>query len=215
MAPFSKPGKSTDPDRVLMIACGALAHELSAIQELNGLTNIDVECLPAKLHNTPKLITKAVQARIERARPDYDQIFVGYADCGTGGHLDALCKTENVERLAGAHCYEFFAGSPRFQAEHESELGTFYLTDFLVKHFERLVWEGFGIAEHPELRDMYFANYTRVLYLTQRPDPKLDALAERHAERLGLPLQIARTGYGDLESELIELSARSRTRTAS
>ncbi len=191
-----------------MIGCGALVRELHDIISLSNLDNIDVECLPAKLHNTPKLITAAVHERIDRARPHYDNIFIGYADCGTGGHLDALCEAEGVQRLAGAHCYEFFAGSDRFLAEHEAEIGTFYLTDYLTRHFERLVWEGFGIAKHPELAEMYFGNYTRVLYLTQVEDTELDALAQCHADRLGLRLEILRTGYGDLQGELVELSNR-------
>lgn len=189
-----------------MIACGALARELGDIIERNNLDHVDLECLPAKLHNTPKLITEAVRERIERARPTYENILIGYADCGTGGHLDMLCDEQGVTRLPGAHCYEFFAGADRFAAEHEAELGTFYLTDYLCRHFERLVWEGFGIAKHPELADMYFANYTRVLYLTQVEDPELDALAAQHAERLGLRLEILRTGYADLEPQMVQLT---------
>ncbi len=227
----------------LVIACGALAHELKAITQANGLDNVTVECLPAALHNRPKEIPEAVRARIHRARAravdatmttaarsdlgsvdlvddhvrleqaaprssgaSFDRIFVGYADCGTGGLLAAVCEEEGVEMLDGAHCYQFFATAPRFDEIQDHELGSFYLTDFLVKHFDRLVWQGLGIEQHPELLSMYFGNYTRLVYLAQTDDPSLVERAEAAAARLGLTMEVERTGYGELETTMVQIS---------
>jgi hypothetical protein len=137
----------------------------------------------------------------------FDHVFVGYADCGTGGLLDAVCRDEGVERLPGAHCYEFFATAPGFARLQDHELGSFYLTDFLVRHFDRLVWQGLGLDRHPELRPLYFGNYTRLVYLAQTDDPALVAAAGAAAERLGLELAIERTGYGELESTVVSIAA--------
>ena len=195
--------------RTLVLACGALAHELNAVIALNGLSDLDIECLPAHLHNRPSEIPDAVAARIDRARQrgTHDRILVGYADCGTGGRLAALVDDQpDVEMLAGAHCYEFFATSPRFAEIQDAEIGSFYLTDFLVKHFERMVWEGLGLDRHPELLSSYFGNYTRCVYLAQTDDPELVAEAETAAARLGLSLLVERTGYGELEETLVAVS---------
>jgi len=231
--------------RVLVIACGALARELLAITELNGLVNVTVECLPASLHNRPKEIPELVRQRIHRARGKddmlqddmvpgtnsstgasppgdnqlldagtepaagtFDQILIGYADCGTGGLLDKVCAEENVEMLAGAHCYQFFATAPRFDELQDHALGSFYLTDFLARNWERLIWDGMGIAKHPELRDMYFGNYTRCVYLKQTDDPKAFSAARECAGRLGLELHIEQTGYGELESTMVDFTRK-------
>ena len=138
----------------------------------------------------------------------FDRILIGYADCGTGGMLDRVCEEEGVERLPGAHCYQFFATAERFERLQDHELGSFYLTDFLVKHFDRLIWQGLGIADHAELLPMYFGNYTRLVYLAQVDDPALVELAEAAAERLGLTLTVERTGYGELESTVVEFTKR-------
>ena len=211
--------------RTLVIACGALAHELKAITSMNGLDNVTVECLPAHLHNRPSEIPDAVRERIGRAREagGYDQILVGYADCGTGGRLATVVSEENasaagsdradgpeVTMLAGAHCYEFFATAPRFAEIQDAEIGSFYLTDFLVKHFERMVWQGLGLDRHPELLPMYFGNYTRCVYLAQSDDPALVEQAEAAAGRLGLSLLVERTAYGELESTLVRIAGSSR-----
>lgn len=201
----------TTPTRTLVLACGALAHELKAIIDLNGLTDLDVECLPASLHNRPSEIPDAVRERIDRARRRgrHDHILVGYADCGTGGRLAALIDDEpDVEMLAGAHCYEFFATSPRFAEIQDAEIGSFYLTDFLVKHFDRMVWQGLGLDRHPELLSSYFGNYTRCVYLAQTDDPALVDAARTAAERLGLDLLVERTGYGELETTTVEVMRR-------
>jgi hypothetical protein len=234
--------------RTLVIACGALAHELLAIVKLNGLDDVTVECLPASLHNRPSEIPDAVRARIHRARQPglpqpgstntssndtdpngtgfddaidgsstigvrssgFDSIFVAYADCGTGGLLQKLCAEEGVEMLAGAHCYEFFATAPRFAEIQDAEIGSFYLTDFLARHFERMVWQGLGLDRHPELLPMYFGNYTRLVYLAQTDNPELLVLAQAGADRLGLSMLVERTGYGELEETMVEFTGRQK-----
>jgi hypothetical protein len=185
--------------RVLIIACGALARELGDVLKSSRLDWVDIECLPAVLHNTPKLITEAVRERIDRASGRYDKIFVGYADCGTGGMLDRLLEERGIERLPGAHCYEFFAGSRRFAQLQEEDPATFYLTDFLVKHFDRLVWQGLGLDRWPQLRDDYFGNYRRVIYLSQVSSDDLVPKAREAAARLGLAFEHHHVGYGDFQ----------------
>lgn len=186
----------------LVIACGALAKEITTLISVNQWTNLRVQCVPAKIHNTPDQIPDAVRTIIHKARPDYSDIFIAFADCGTGGLLDTVIKEENVERLAGAHCYEFYAGSDVFAAMAEQELGTFYLTDFLARHFERLILEELGIKKHPELRDMYFSNYKKLIYLAQTDDPELVQKAKDAAAFLDLQYEFKRTNYGGLEQGL-------------
>lgn len=184
--------------RTLLIACGALARELLAVNALNGWDEVEVACLPAKLHNTPRRIPAAVRAKIRRARGRYERILCLYGDCGTGGLLDRVLEEEGVERIAGAHCYEFYAGEENFAALHEAEPGTFYLTDYLARHFERLVIKGLGLDRHPELLGDYFGNYRRVVYLAQTDDAALRARAEAAAARLGLAFEIRSTGLAGL-----------------
>lgn len=193
------------PDRlrVLVIGCGAMARELLDIVSRNGLDGVDVTCLPARYHNTPDLIPGAVEERILKAQDSYDRVFVAYGDCGTGGGLDRVLERHGTERLAGAHCYEFLAGSSHFFALHDAEPTTFYLTDFLVRHFDRLVWSGLGLDRWPQLRDDYFGNYTRVAYLAQTSDPALEAKAKEAAERLGLGFERIEVGYGDMEPAIV------------
>lgn len=193
------------PDRlrVLVIGCGAMARELLDIVSRNGLDGVDVTCLPARYHNTPDLIPGAVEERILKARDSYDRVFVAYGDCGTGGGLDRVLERHGVERLTGAHCYEFLAGSSRFFALHDAEPTTFYLTDFLVRHFDRLVWSGLGLDRWPQLRDDYFGNYTRVAYLAQTSDLALEARAKEAAGRLGLAFERIEVGYGDMEPAIV------------
>ena len=188
--------------RTLILACGALSHEIVALIRANGWEGFAVQCLPADLHNRPGEIPEAVRAKIREARGRYDNVFVAYADCGTGGRLDAVLAEEGVERLPGAHCYEFYAGAAAFRAMAEEEPGTFYLTDFLVRHFDRLIIRGMGIDRHPELLSMLFGNYRRVVYLAQREDPALEEKARAAAERLGLEYEYRYTGYGDLGTTL-------------
>jgi hypothetical protein len=196
------------PVRKLVIACGALAREIAALRTANGWSTLDVACLPPELHNRPERIAGAVRAKIREHRADYDAIFVAYGDCGTGGALDAVLAEEGAERIPGAHCYEFFAGPADFAALADAEPGTFYLTDFLLRHFERLVIEALGIDRHPELKDAYFGNYRRLVYLAQAPKPDAEAAARAVADRLGLELVVRQTGYGDLGSSLRSFSER-------
>ena len=189
-------------DRVLVIACGALAREITALKCASGWSALDVTCLPPELHNRPEKIPAAVCAAIRDARPRYARIFVAYADCGTGGALDRMLAEEGVERLPGAHCYELFATSAGFAALADAEPGTFYLTDFLVRHFERLVIAGLGIDRHPQLAGEYFRHYRRVVYLAQVADTQLAIQARAIAARLGLDYEQRATGYGDLERSL-------------
>ncbi len=179
---------------VLLLACGALAQELLALKRLGGWDHVSVECLPAQLHNTPREIPEAVRTKLEQVKDSYDEVFVAYADCGTGGRLDAVLDEYGIERLPGAHCYEFFAGAERFAEIHEAELGTFFLTDFMVRQFDAIVIRGLGLDRHPELRSVYFENYRRVVYLAQTDSPELVAKARKCAERLGLEFETCFTG---------------------
>ena len=187
----------------LVIACGALAHEITALQRLNGWHHLAVQCLPADWHNTPDKITPGVASQIAKARAaGFQHLFVAYADCGTGGRLDALLEREGVERLPGAHCYGFFAGDALFHELQETAIGSFYLTDFLLRHFGRLVIQGLGLDRHPELLPVYFGHYTHLVYLAQRETSDGRALAEAAARRLGLRFTYRLTGYGELETGL-------------
>ena len=187
----------------LVIGCGALARELVELTRRAGLPAMDLTCLPASLHNRPELIPAAIQARIRRARRNgYDRIFVAYADCGTGGLLDRVLDEEGVARLGGAHCYEVYAGRAAFAALHEADPGTFYLTDYLVRNFDRLVIRGLGLDRHPELLPIYFGNYHRLVYLAQADDAELTAAADAAADRLGLAFERRLVGLGELASSL-------------
>jgi hypothetical protein len=194
--------------RVLVIACGALAREITALKRASGWDALDVTCLAPELHMRPERIPAAVGDAIRAARGDYRTIFVAYADCGTGGALDRVLAAEGVERLPGAHCYEFYATTPAFNALAEAELGTFYLTDFLVRRFERLVWAGLGLDRHPQLQPDYFGHYRKIVYLAQVEDAGLTAQAAAIAARLGLAFERRLTGYGDLAKSLAAVAAR-------
>ena len=183
----------------LVIACGALAREMLAVAEQQGLANLAVTCLPAIWHNRPEKIPGGVRAKIQEAKGKYDRIFVAYGDCGTGGELDRVLAEEGVERIEGPHCYQFFAGTEAFAAMMEAEPGSFFLTDYLARHFERLMIEGLGLDKHPELRDDYFGNYRKLVYLAQTEDADLTKRAIAAAERIGLAFERRATGYGELQ----------------
>ena len=195
---FEAPG-----GRTLVVACGALARELLQVVEANGLTHVDVECLPASYHNTPDVIPDAVATRVRAAADRYQRIFVGYGDCGTGGRLDAVCDELGVDRLPGDHCYEFLAGTSAFADLHAEELGTFFLTDYLAKHFDRLVVKAFWLDTHPEMRESLFGNYRRLAYLSQVDDPDLVDRARAAADRLGLAFEHRPTGLANLETHVL------------
>jgi hypothetical protein len=194
-------------EQVLLLACGALAREILAVTEANGMGHLDLQCLPAIYHNHPEKIVPAVQEAVAKYRESYTKIFVVYADCGTGGQLETACRDLGVEMLAGPHCYSFFEGNETFAAKEE--MTAFYLTDFLVRQFDAFVWDPLGFAKYPDradiLRDMYFGHYTKLVYQAQTDDPALTALAQTCAERLKLPFERRFTGYGDLETELLQL----------
>jgi hypothetical protein len=182
--------------RTLVIACGALGRELVGLKALNRLDHLDIACLPAILHNRPHEIAPAVRRKVRAAKGRYGRILCLYGDCGTGGALDAVLAEEGVERIDGAHCYAFYAGVETFDALMEEEIGSFFLTDYLARHFDRLVWSGLGLDRHPELRDAYFRNYRRVVHLAQVPDPAVAAKASAAARRLDMPLETRFTGFG-------------------
>jgi len=188
---------------MLIIACGALAHEITALRRANRWDALDVRCLPAELHNRPERIPAAVRTLIRASRAQYRSIFVAYADCGTGGLLDKVLLEEGVERIPGAHCYEFFATAPVFAELTAAEVGTFYLTDFLLRHFDRLVMRGLGLVRHPELFPSYFGNYRKLVYLGQAPDTQSLQQARGIATQMGLEFEYRQTGYGALESTLV------------
>jgi len=191
--------------RILLLACGALAREILDLKSANGWHHLDLACLPAILHNTPEKIPSAVEQALARHRADYDDVFVVYADCGTGGQLRATCDRLGVEMVAGPHCYSFFEGNAAFAARAEDEITAFYLTDFLVRQFDAFVWRPLGLDRHPDLRDMYFGHYTKLVYQAQTDDPALDAKARDCAARLGLAYERRFTGYGDLGRVLADL----------
>ncbi|MDA7424558.1 DUF1638 domain-containing protein [Thalassococcus lentus] len=182
--------------RTLLLACGALAREILDIKRMNGWDHLDLACLPAILHNHPERITPAVREAIAEHKDNYDRICVVYADCGTGGLLAAACEELGVEMVPGPHCYAFFDGIDAFA--ERGEVTAFYLTDFLVRQFDAFVWKPLGLDRHPQLRDMYFAHYETLVYLAQTEDPKLTAMAQDQANRLGLKFEHRQTGYGDL-----------------
>jgi Protein of unknown function (DUF1638) len=193
---------STSRPGTLLIACGALGREIAALRRANGWTALDVRCLPAEWHNRPERIAPAVRAEIRANRDRYARIFVVYGDCGTGGQLDAVLREEGVERLPGAHCYEFLATSQVFAQLAEAEPGTFYLTDFLLRHYERLVVRTLGLDRHPELAAEYFRNYRKLVYLAQTERPEAIERARQIADSLGFAFEYRYTGYGELGTRL-------------
>ncbi|MBV2361142.1 DUF1638 domain-containing protein [Thalassococcus sp. CAU 1522] len=205
--------QNPDPDRltaegvapagrgtILLLACGALAREILDLKARNRWDHIDLACLPAILHNHPEKITGAVRDAVVKHRDNYDAIHVVYADCGTGGLLQAACAEMGVEMVAGPHCYAFFDGLARF--ETRDDITAFYLTDFLVRQFDAFVWKPLGLDRHPDLRDLYFGHYETLVYLAQTDDPALTEKAREQAARLRLRFERRMTGYGDLETTL-------------
>lgn len=189
---------------VLLIACGALAREIVDLIEKNRWAAFDVACLPAKWHNTPQFIPEGVRGKIREAKDRYRKIFVLYGDCGTGGLLDKVLEEEGVERIGGPHCYAFYSGNETFAAAAEDDVTSFYLTDYLARHFDKLIWQGLGLADHPELLPIYFGNYRKLVYLAQTREPRLDMKARAAAARLGLEYEYRFTGYGELDTAMRE-----------
>ena len=188
--------------RTLVIACGALAREINQLKKINGWEHLDLTCIDAALHFHPEKIGAALRKRIQANRDRYDDMYIAYAECGSRGEIDKIVEEEGIERLPGAHCYQFFAGEDAFAQMSDEEPGTFYLTDFLVRHFQRLVVRSLGLDRHPELRDAYFGNYKRLIYLAQTQDDELVQGAQEAAKFLGLEYSLVNTGYGELEHSL-------------
>jgi len=197
---------------LLLIACSALVREVKALERLNGWDHVSLQCLPAELHNRPEKIPGAVRALIEKAGDAFDEILVAYGDCGTGGRLDEVLADSGARRLPGAHCYSFLAGAEQFDALHEEEPGSFYLTDFLVRHFDRLVIRGLGLDRHPELLSTYFGNYRRVVYLAQSQSARLESKARECAQCLKLSFELRFTDLAPLERALAVEAVRSDAR---
>ncbi len=198
---------AADPGRrckVLVLACGALAKEITEINQANHWNAFDIHCIPAKYHNYPEKIPGLVRDNLRRFKSEYEKIFVAFGDCGTGGLLDKVLDEEAVERLPGAHCYAFFAGLKQFDDLHEEEIGTFYFTDFFVRHFENIMIKPYGLG-NPVIKQMMFNNYKRVVYLAQNPTAELKQKARQHAAYLGLDYVYKYTGYGELETKLSQL----------
>jgi hypothetical protein len=197
---------SNNAERVRVIACGAIARESMAVLAANGMDHVELTCLPAILHNHPEKIPGEIEREIREARQaGIGKIFIAYADCGTGGLLDKVCKRHGVERIAGPHCYSFFVGNEEFA--RDDTITAFFLTDFLARQFDAFVTRPLGLDRHPELKEMYFGNYEKLIYLAQSDDPELDRRAEAAAQFLGLAYERRRTGFGDLATSLERLGA--------
>jgi len=194
-----------------IVACGALAREIEEIVKLNNLQNIEVQYLPAKLHNSPQKIPQEVENALEKLAKKCGQLFVAYGDCGTVGKLDAVIEKFDATRLEGSHCYAFYAGVSDFEKLHDAEPGTFYLTDYLARQFDNLVYRPLGLDRHPQLLKEYFGNYTRLLYLSQSNDAKLDAKARDAAKRLNLRYEKIHTGFGSLEPVILDFAISAKT----
>ena len=190
--------KITKVQKTLFITCGAIAREVIAIKTLNKFSNVEVSCLPASWHNSPEKITPAIKKKIRTAKTKFARIFVLYGDCGTGGELDKLIEQEGVTRIPGPHCYEFFMGREEFEEAHANEPGCFYLTDYLARHFDRVVLKGLGLDRFPELLFEYFKNYKKLIYIAQTDDSSLELKARQAADRLGLQYERRIRGYGEL-----------------
>ncbi len=185
---------------VLVIACGALAGELVSLKRLNDWNSLDIQCLPAGLHNRPERIPDTVEEKIRSNLGRYKKILIAYADCGTGGLLDKVVERYGASRIPGAHCYEFFSGARQFEAMNDREPGTFYLTDYLARNFGRLIIKGMGIDRHPELKPMLFGNYRKLVYLAQTENRELEQAARAAAACLELEYQRVDTGLDPFNS---------------
>ncbi len=191
-----------------IIACGMIAREVMAVNEQLGFDHIDLKCLPASYHHHPEHIAPEMDKAIQKARDDgFEHIFVGYADCGTSGELDKVCEKHGVERIEGPHCFSFYMGNQAFDEADDEHITTFFITDFLARHFETFMKRPLGLDKHPELLEMYFSNYTKALYLAQTEDAELEANARAAAEFLGLDYEYRYTGYGDLKTAVQQTSA--------
>ncbi|MBZ9773213.1 DUF1638 domain-containing protein [Mesorhizobium sp. CO1-1-8] len=200
--------KPNQDDRLLVIACGMIAREVLAVKEQLGLDHLDLTCLPAEFHFYPDRIAPAMDKAIEKAKAEgYTNIFVGYADCGTGGLLDRICEKHGVERMDGPHCFAFYQGMEAYAKIADDDMMSFYMTDFLCRQFDAFFMKPLGLDKHPELIKDYFGNYEKLIYLAQTNDPELDKVAEKAARMLGLVYERRATGYGDLTAGMAQAAA--------
>ncbi|MFB9978302.1 DUF1638 domain-containing protein [Mesorhizobium kowhaii] len=200
--------KPDQADRLLVIACGMIAREVLAVKEQLGLNHLELTCLPAEFHFYPDRIAPAMDKAIEKAKAEgYEHIFVGYADCGTGGLLDRICEKHGVERMAGPHCFAFYQGMEAYAKIADDDMMSFYMTDFLCRQFDAFFMKPLGLDKHPELIKDYFGNYEKLIYLAQTNDPELDKVAEKAAQMLGLAYERRATGYGDLTAGMAQAAA--------
>jgi hypothetical protein len=202
MTPAQK-NKPNHAGRLLVIACGMIAREILAVKQQLGLDHLELTCLPAEFHFYPDRIAPAMDKAIEEAKAQgYSNIFIGYADCGTGGMLDRICEKHGVERMAGPHCFAFYQSLEAYRKIADDDMMSFYMTDFLCRQFDAFFIKPLGLDKHPELIADYFGNYEKLIYLAQTDDPELDKVAEKAAAMLGLVYERRPTGYGDLTAEL-------------
>ena len=202
-----KPATTEKKSKLRVIACGMIAREVMAVNQQLGFDHVDLKCLPADYHHHPEKIAPAMETAILKARSEgYEHVFAGYADCGTGGELDKVCEKHGVSRIEGPHCFSFYMGNQTFAKSDDAYMTTFFITDFLARHFETFLKRPLGLDKHPELLELYFGNYTKALYLAQTDDPELDEKAQRAAEFMGLEYERRLTGYGDLVPALAELA---------
>lgn len=183
---------------ILVITCAAVAREVNDIKKLSHWSQMDLQAISADLHATPEKIPQAVADEIDKARSQYEHIFVAYGDCGTSGELDRVLEARGISRIPGAHCYDFLAGMETYEKFQDDEPGTFYLTDFLARHFDRLVYKMLGLDRHPDLLPLYFGNYTRLIYLAQTDSDEITEMARSAADRLGLRFERVFTGTGEM-----------------
>ncbi len=208
-----KAGEAVLPpsEKLLVIACGMIAREILAVKEQLALEHLELTCLPAEYHYYPDRIPPAMDAAIVKAKAEgYRHIFVGYADCGTGGLLDKVCEKHGVERIEGPHCFAFYQGNAAFKAMGDGDMTSFYMTDFLCRQFDSFFLKPLGLDRHPELAADFFGNYEKVVYLAQTDDPQLDKVAEDAARMLGLAYEKRFTSYGDLPEALASASRAAR-----
>lgn len=186
-----------------------IAREILAVKQQLGLEHLELTCLPAEFHFHPDRIAPAMDKAIAEAKAEgYTQIYVGYADCGTGGLLDRVCEKHGVERIAGPHCFAFYQGAEAYAKVADADMMSFYMTDFLCRQFEAFFIRPLGLDRHPELVTDYFGNYEKLIYLAQTDDPALDKVAEDAAKMLGLVYERRATGYGDLSSALANATSK-------